>query len=305
MCGDLSGLFELELDGHWGAAVKDLQGHAETDPGTAAQQEPECRDEAAIEPGMLLLDLDALRHSAGDADAAAARPRSGLRLVHPRFNCRRPAAPWQAAHADSAALICSGAQAGYAADAAAAPPVGALTEGARRRSRALLLAPGRDFDEEAAQLLGHEVIVSLTGMALRAPYIAPAVTSLLEQSFQRCRVVLWLAEEEFTPQSIPAELQSLQGCERFEIRLCPDMGPYKKLIPALQAFPGAIICTADDDMLYNRHWLAEPLLSWLEEPQAIHCHRPRLCLSDLHTSGFCPAGTGPWWRPISARRSPP
>lgn len=118
-------------------------------------------------------------------------------------------------------------------------------------------------------------------MALRAPYIAPAVTSLLEQSFQRCRVVLWLAEEEFTPQSIPAELQALQGRERLEIRLCPDMGPCKKLIPALQAFPGAIICTAGDDLLHHRRRLAELLLSWLEEPRAIHRHLRRLCLSDL------------------------
>lgn len=117
--------------------------------------------------------------------------------------------------------------------------------------------------------------------------------------------MLWLAEEEFTPQGIPAELQALQGCERFENRLCPDMWPRKKLIPALQALPGAIICTADDDMLYHRHRLAELLLSWLEEPRAIHCHRPRLCLFDLQHLRVLPCQRWPHVEAVSARRTSP
>lgn len=56
VCGDLCELFDPELDGCWGGAVKAMQGHAEAGPGTAAQREPECRDEAAVEPGMLLPD---------------------------------------------------------------------------------------------------------------------------------------------------------------------------------------------------------------------------------------------------------
>jgi hypothetical protein len=40
-----------------------------------------------------------------------------------------------------------------------------------------------------------------------------------------------------------------------EIRTCDDLGPFKKLVPALEALPGAFIATADDDLYYPRRWL--------------------------------------------------
>jgi hypothetical protein len=40
-----------------------------------------------------------------------------------------------------------------------------------------------------------------------------------------------------------------------EVRQCEDLRSYKKLIPALEAFPGAYILTADDDLVYPRTWL--------------------------------------------------
>jgi hypothetical protein len=41
-----------------------------------------------------------------------------------------------------------------------------------------------------------------------------------------------------------------------EIRTCENLGPFKKLIPALEAFPAAFIATADDDVYYSPSWLA-------------------------------------------------
>jgi hypothetical protein len=54
---------------------------------------------------------------------------------------------------------------------------------------------------------------------------------------------------------LPAAVRELQ--ERgLEIRECEDLGPFKKLIPALETFPDAFVVTADDDVYYSPTWLA-------------------------------------------------
>jgi len=56
-----------------------------------------------------------------------------------------------------------------------------------------------------------------------------------------------------------------------EIRACADLRSFKKLIPALEAFPNAYIATADDDVYYRPDWL-ETLVRGSEEGVVI-CHR--------------------------------
>ena len=56
-----------------------------------------------------------------------------------------------------------------------------------------------------------------------------------------------------------------------EIRSCDDLRSFKKLVPALEAFPNAFIATADDDIHYPRKWL-ESLVSGSEQG-VITCHR--------------------------------
>jgi hypothetical protein len=56
-----------------------------------------------------------------------------------------------------------------------------------------------------------------------------------------------------------------------EIRTCDDLRSYKKLIPAIEAFPDAFIATADDDIYYRRDWL-ETLVR-RSKIGIITCHR--------------------------------
>lgn len=120
------------------------------------------------------------------------------------------------------------------------------------------------------------VIVSLTSFPAAIGYCARAVESLLKGSVLPERVVLWLSLEQFPEAKVPAEIAPLMADPRFEVRfLQGDIRSYKKLIPALEAFPDAIVVTADDDVRYHRHMLRDLLRMHAKFPDAVIAHRAK------------------------------
>ena len=54
---------------------------------------------------------------------------------------------------------------------------------------------------------------------------------------------------------------------------------YKKIIPALEAFPQAFIVTADDDLYYPRDWLTKLVGGFAPNERVIACvraHKPEM-----------------------------
>jgi hypothetical protein len=98
--------------------------------------------------------------------------------------------------------------------------------------------------------LPGQLIVSLTSHPPRFPMLRQALDSLLDQDMRPDAVVLWLARHEFA--SLPSDILRLDG---LTIRQCEDLRSYKKLIPALEHYPGAFVLTADDDLVYPRTWV--------------------------------------------------
>jgi hypothetical protein len=41
----------------------------------------------------------------------------------------------------------------------------------------------------------------------------------------------------------------------------------------MKHFPLACVVTADDDVMYHKHWLEELYDSWIDLPECVHCHR--------------------------------
>lgn len=93
------------------------------------------------------------------------------------------------------------------------------------------------------------LIVSLTSYGQRIEQVHLTIESLLRQTYKPNRIILWLGENERS-KPVPAALK-LQTKRGLEIRYTPDIGSYKKLIPALIEFPDSIIITVDDDMIYD------------------------------------------------------
>ncbi len=120
------------------------------------------------------------------------------------------------------------------------------------------------------------VVVSLTSYPGRIYDVHYAIHSLLRQSIRPERVVLWLGEDRFPGREddLPGALLDLRR-RGLEIRFCEDLGAFTKLVPALSAFPGKTIVTADDDIFYPENWLEALVRAHRADPETIWCRRVR------------------------------
>lgn len=101
--------------------------------------------------------------------------------------------------------------------------------------------------------LPGKLIVSLTSFPPRFSVLHLTLKTLLSQSIGADLTILWLYKEDLA--KLTPEIKQLIG-ERFEVRTVErDIRSYKKLLPAIEAFPEAYIVTADDDTYYEADWL--------------------------------------------------
>ena len=114
------------------------------------------------------------------------------------------------------------------------------------------------------------LIVSLTSYPARFDMLHLTLKSLLCQTVRADRVILWIATGDAN--TLPRNVLCLQEAG-LEIRHCEDWRSYKKIIPALFAFPESDIVTADDDVYYWPTWLAELLSTSDIHPNDVIAHR--------------------------------
>lgn len=124
----------------------------------------------------------------------------------------------------------------------------------------------------------QQVIVSLTSFPAAIPYAILAIKSILNGTVLPDKVVLYLTFSQFEGTEIPQDLLALaEECPTFEIRNYDrDIRSYRKLIPALNDFPDAVIVTIDDDVAYHKNMLRDLLQMHNQYPNAIIAHRAKL-----------------------------
>jgi hypothetical protein len=118
--------------------------------------------------------------------------------------------------------------------------------------------------------LGTELVVSLTSYPARFPKLSLTLRCLLQQTIRPDRIVLWIAEADMAllPRSVTRLVR-----HGLEIRPTGDLRSFKKIVPALAAFPHATIVTADDDLYFPADWLARLVAAWKQRPDSLPCHR--------------------------------
>ncbi len=98
------------------------------------------------------------------------------------------------------------------------------------------------------------IIISLTTIPSRLPYLEFTLKSLLIQTLAPQKIILYLPEfstRENTRYTIPESLQTLKG---LEIVSCVEYGPATKFIPAIQQLASSQrIVVVDDDKIYDRN----------------------------------------------------
>lgn len=147
----------------------------------------------------------------------------------------------------------------------------------RERYRLMLeneIINSREPGVTADRIAPAEVVVSLTTYGPRIETCALAIASIMHQTQKPNRIVLWLAEDEFRGRRLPASVVLLQR-RGLEVKFCPDIRSYKKLIPALEAFPNAAVITVDDDLMYDCALIDRLVRAYAEEPSVIWCNRAK------------------------------
>lgn len=147
------------------------------------------------------------------------------------------------------------------------------------RARAEVEARLREPPMARPHGLPHPLVVSLTSYPARFPTLHLTLSALLLQTVRADATVLWLAEGDEA--ALPSEVLSLRA-RGLEVRLTRDLRSFKKVVPALAAFPEAAIVTADDDLYFPATWLAD-LVAAAADPLAVPCHR-------AHRIGLGPTG---------------
>lgn len=125
--------------------------------------------------------------------------------------------------------------------------------------------------------LKQSVVVSMTSFPAAIPYAARAIRSILNGAVLPDKLVLYLTFSQFGEKGIPEELLKLaENHTVFEIRnYDTDIRSYRKLIPALNDFPDAVIVTVDDDVAYHRNMLRDLLRLHEQMPDVILAHRAK------------------------------
>jgi len=134
------------------------------------------------------------------------------------------------------------------------------------------------------------VIVSLTSIPSRLPYVDLPVRSVLAGTRVPTRVVLWLNDA--LRDAIPPRLAACLG-PHFEIRFVPGTSSHRKLVHSLTAFPDQVIVTCDDDVMYDPHWLAQLWADHLRFPHDVIAHEGR-CVGYAADGALLPYAAWRW-----------
>lgn len=113
-----------------------------------------------------------------------------------------------------------------------------------------------------------EIIVSFTTYSKRIRDVYLVLESIAQQTILPNKVILWLAEDEFSLSDLPFSITSRIGCG-LEVRFCKDIKSYKKIIPAIEEFPSSVIITLDDDIIYPSDTIELLLKEYEKYPNAI------------------------------------
>jgi hypothetical protein len=121
------------------------------------------------------------------------------------------------------------------------------------------------------------------------------VACLLDQTVKADRTILWIAHQDLP--KLPAQVRQLEY-RGVEIVGCDDLRSFKKLIPAVEAYPNAFVATADDDVYYPCDWL-ETLVGGVSK-SVITCHRAHRIIT---TPDGAPAPYSMWLRDVQDRKA--
>lgn len=114
------------------------------------------------------------------------------------------------------------------------------------------------------------LVVSLTSYPARFPTLALTLQSLLLQDTAADEVILWLGHGDI--ERLPADVRALEP-HGLSIRGTEDLRSFTKLLPTLEARPGAAVITVDDDVYYPPGTVGELVAAVRPDRREVLCRR--------------------------------
>lgn len=126
----------------------------------------------------------------------------------------------------------------------------------------------------------EKVIISITSFPARMETLWMCIESLLRQTYQPDKILLWLSRSQFGGIELPETLTSL--CKRgLEIRwVDEDLRSHKKYYYALQEFSNDLVVTFDDDVFYPNNVLESLVKLHQKYPKAVCANRAHWMKTD-------------------------
>lgn len=122
-----------------------------------------------------------------------------------------------------------------------------------------------------------KIIVSLTSIPSRISTASISIQSILNQTVQPDKVILWLAYEQFPDglEGLPYIIKQLQK-NGLTIMFCEDLKSHKKYHYTLKLFPESDVILIDDDIFYPKNLIEELLKGRDRYPNCIIASRAHL-----------------------------
>jgi hypothetical protein len=140
---------------------------------------------------------------------------------------------------------------------------------ARLYARALRLhMRGTEIRLRPALARPERIVVTLTSIPARLPYLLPVLRSLIDQDEPANRIVLALPHQSRRDQSFYPDPSHLGLPAGVDVLRCRDEGPATKLLPALRVEGDALLVVVDDDVIYPRGFLRTLLAAHRRNPAA-------------------------------------
>lgn len=118
----------------------------------------------------------------------------------------------------------------------------------------------------------NKIIVSLSTIPERIDIVWISIETIFRQTISPDEIILWIDEKRFKDYSFPDSLKRQMG-RGLQIRLCEDLKPHTKYYHVLKEFPGDIIITVDDDVIYPQDTISNLLDLHNQNPTAICANR--------------------------------
>lgn len=121
-----------------------------------------------------------------------------------------------------------------------------------------------------------DVIVSLTSFTPRLNKLHIVIKSLLRQTYQPAKIILYLADD-VNINSIPKKLLKLTKKNKFEIKSgYENLKPHKKYFYVMQEYSNFIVITVDDDLIYDKNLIKDLYLCHKKNPNSVIARRVNL-----------------------------